>query len=273
MNRDIYAFLDTKIRSLAARARRLARFDRHSVGIRPEDVPYSPSPAHFAAANARLVEIDRHVRRQLGTLSGALRRPEQGPDELLRRAALVEREIDRARRAYGLFFDVFIQRGTAFAPALAACDAIAADCFQVVQPRGAGPHHGAAAQAGDVSGAQLLARDVQARRHAAATARRAESVSARARALRADRVALGHGGAAARDWAQPASRLDRLAGNAAGRATPRLAGSQQHLGHSDLGALAQRNLRRSHRDSAWRTGVRAIDEGLPRLSGVARAYV
>ena len=133
MNRDLYAFLDAKIRSLSARARRLASFDRHSVGIRPEDLPYSPSPAHFAAANTRLKEIDRHVRRQLGSLERALRRPEKGYDELLRQAALVEREIDRARRAYGLFFDVFIQRGTAFAPALAACDAIAADCFQVVR--------------------------------------------------------------------------------------------------------------------------------------------
>ena len=133
MNRDLYAFLDAKIRSLAARARRLARFDRDSVGIRPEDVPFAPSPAHFAAANQRLVDIDRHVRRQLRSLGRALRRPEKGYDELLRQAALVEREIDRARRAYGLFFDVFIQRGTAFAPALAACDTIAADCFQVVR--------------------------------------------------------------------------------------------------------------------------------------------
>lgn len=133
MNTDLYGFLDTKIRSLAARARRLARLDRRSVGIRPRDVPYAPSSAHFAAANARLAEIDRHVSAQLGTLSQELRRPGVEYDELLRKAALVEREIDRARRAYGLFFDVFIQRGTTFAPALAACDTIAADCFQVVR--------------------------------------------------------------------------------------------------------------------------------------------
>ena len=133
MKTDLYAFLDTKIRSLAARARRLARLDRRSVGIRPQDVPYAPSPAHFAAANARLAEIDRHVRAQLDTLTGELLRPGVGYDELLRKAALVEREVDRARRAYGLFFDVFIQRGTTFAPALAACDTIAADCFQVVR--------------------------------------------------------------------------------------------------------------------------------------------
>jgi hypothetical protein len=41
--------------------------------------------------------------------------------------------VDRARRAYGHFYDVFSQRGTYFAPALAACDTIAADCFQVVR--------------------------------------------------------------------------------------------------------------------------------------------
>jgi hypothetical protein len=43
--------------------------------------------------------------------------------------ALVEREIDRARRAWGLFFEVFSQRGSAFAPVLAAHDVIAADCY------------------------------------------------------------------------------------------------------------------------------------------------
>ena len=133
MKTELYAFLDAKIRSLAARARRLATFNRQSVGIRPEDVPYTPSPAHFAAANTRLGQIDRHVRTQLSALARELRRPGSRYDDLLRRAALVEREVDRARRAYGLFFDVFIQRGTAFAPALAACDTIAADCFQIVR--------------------------------------------------------------------------------------------------------------------------------------------
>jgi hypothetical protein len=133
VNTELYAFLDSKIRSLAARARRLATFNRQSVGIRPEDVPYTPSPAHFAAANTRLGQIDRHVRTQLSALARELRRPGSRYDDLLRRAALVEREVDRARRAYGLFFDVFIQRGTAFAPALAACDTIAADCFQIVR--------------------------------------------------------------------------------------------------------------------------------------------
>jgi hypothetical protein len=128
-----YAFLDMKVRSLEARSTRLARLDRRSVGFRPQDMPYAPSTAHFREANARLSEIDRHVRAQLDELGRDLRRPAVGSDELLRKAALVEREIDRARRTYGLFFDVFIQRGTMFGPALAACDTIAADCFQAVR--------------------------------------------------------------------------------------------------------------------------------------------
>ncbi|WP_187323560.1 hypothetical protein [Stigmatella aurantiaca] len=51
----------------------------------------------------------------------------------MNRTARVEREIDRSTRAFGLFFDVFSQWGTRFAPALAACDAVAAGCFQVVR--------------------------------------------------------------------------------------------------------------------------------------------
>jgi hypothetical protein len=139
---DLDRFLDTKIRSLAARARRLARLDRSSVGIRPQDLPYAPSDAHFAAANARLAEIDRLVRSQLERLAEELRRPGVRYEGILRSAALVEREIDRARRSFGLFFDVFSQRGSAFAPALAACDTIAADCFQVVRRAAPGLLHG-----------------------------------------------------------------------------------------------------------------------------------
>jgi len=130
---ELFAFLDMKVRSLEARSRRLARLDRRSVGFRPQDMPYAPSPAHFREANARLSAIDRTVRTQLDALARDLRQPGVQSDELLRKAALVEREIDRARRTYGLFFDVFIQRGTMFGPALAACDTIAADCFQAVR--------------------------------------------------------------------------------------------------------------------------------------------
>lgn len=131
--REVRNFLDSKIRALMARARRLSRFDHQSVGIRPQDVPYTPSPTHFAAANARLQEIDRHVRGLLRALAGAMRRPALNVDAILAQSALVEREVDRARRAFGLFFEVFSQRGTRFAPALAACDLIAADCFRIVR--------------------------------------------------------------------------------------------------------------------------------------------
>lgn len=133
LSRDVRDFLDSKIRSLLARARRLSRIDHRAVGIRPEDVPYTPSPAHFTAARARLGEIDRHVQQQLASLLEAARRPTLDAQAILTHAALVEREVDRSRRAFGLFFDVFSQRGSAFAPALAACDTIAADCFQVVR--------------------------------------------------------------------------------------------------------------------------------------------
>ena len=47
---------------------------------------------------------------------------------------MVEREIDRARRTWGLFFDVFSQRGSSFAPVLAAHDVIADDCYAAVIP-------------------------------------------------------------------------------------------------------------------------------------------
>jgi hypothetical protein len=133
MNPLVSAFLDSKVRNLAARARRLARLDHQSVGIRPQDVPYTPSDAHFAAANTRLAEIDRGVRRHLGKLHDEVRAPDARSEAVLDHIAMVEREVDRARRAFGLFFEVFGQRGSSFAPALAACDAIAADCFRVVR--------------------------------------------------------------------------------------------------------------------------------------------
>ncbi|MHA7634050.1 hypothetical protein [Corallococcus sp. M7] len=134
-------FLRAKVQSITFRAGRLSRLTPQDVGIRPRDVPYAPSAAHFAAANARLGEIDRDVRRALARLNGQLRDAPLSSDEVLERNALLEREIDRARRAYGLFFDVFSQRGTRFAPALAACDAIAVDCFQAVRQAAPGLLH------------------------------------------------------------------------------------------------------------------------------------
>ncbi|MDY7231330.1 hypothetical protein [Hyalangium rubrum] len=126
-------FLRAKVLNVSFRAGRLSRLTPRDVGIRPQDVPYAPSASHFAAANARLQEIDQGVRRALANVSGALSDSLQDSGEVLRRTALLEREIDRARRAFGLFFDVFCQRGTRFAPALAACDVIAADCFRIVR--------------------------------------------------------------------------------------------------------------------------------------------
>ena len=125
------SFLQAKIKDLAARTKRLGHMDHASVGIRPQDVPFAPSAAHFRAANERLAKIDGAVRRQLGTL----RRlgGQTTWQQVLHHIALVEREIDRSRRAFGLFFEVFSQRGSTFAPALAAHDAIAVSCYDSVR--------------------------------------------------------------------------------------------------------------------------------------------
>lgn len=124
-------FLGTKIRALAARARRLARIDGEGVGIRPQDRPFAPSEAHFRAANQRLAAIDAQVARRLEHLQETWG---SAPlDRVLIDIALVEREVDRARRAFGLFFELFSQRGSAFAPTLAAHDVIAADCYAAVR--------------------------------------------------------------------------------------------------------------------------------------------
>lgn len=124
-------FLHTKILALAARARRLVRVDYASVGIRPQDIPYAPSPAHFRAANRRLAKIDQETQRRLEQVKQTWRTAP--PDRILRDIALVEREVDRSRRAFGLFFEVFGQRGTTFAPALAAHDVIAVDCYAPIR--------------------------------------------------------------------------------------------------------------------------------------------
>ncbi|HZR88377.1 MAG TPA: hypothetical protein VFB02_16335 [Bradyrhizobium sp.] len=124
-------FLRVRIVSLAARSRRLARIDYDSVGIRPQDLPYAPSPEHFRAANQRLAAIDAEVARRLAMLRQNAAKAD--PQRVLIDIALVEREIDRARRAFGMFFEVFGQRGTSFAPVLAAHDVIANDCYDAVR--------------------------------------------------------------------------------------------------------------------------------------------
>jgi hypothetical protein len=123
-------FLRDKVSTLAARARRLATLTPERVGLRGQDRPFAPTPSHFQAANRRLQQIDRHVAARLAFAQAHW----QGatPQQALVYLALVEREIDRARRAFGMFFEVFAQRGTGFGPVLAAHDAIAADCYTAI---------------------------------------------------------------------------------------------------------------------------------------------
>ena len=120
-------FLQTKVRALAARATKLDRLTPELVGIRRQDRPFAPGAEHFAAANKRLTKIQGNVRRRLAVLGR--KSPTAPPRMTLIYAAMVERETDRARRAFGMFFEVFSQRGSSFAPALAAHDVIAADCY------------------------------------------------------------------------------------------------------------------------------------------------
>jgi hypothetical protein len=49
---EVRAFLRERIIGLNARARRLSRIDYDSVGIRPQDLPFVPSPDHFKAATS-----------------------------------------------------------------------------------------------------------------------------------------------------------------------------------------------------------------------------
>ena len=124
-------FLDLKGRGFESRARLLRRLTPATVGLRRQDRPYSPSPAHFRSANYRLAAIDGSVRLRLAQLNDARKRS-RGDNRLLA-LAMVERELDRARRAFGMFFEVFAQRGTALGPALAAHDAIARNCYDAVR--------------------------------------------------------------------------------------------------------------------------------------------
>ena len=128
---SVRRFLHDKVRALEARARRLAQLTPEGVGIRPQDRAYSPSAAHFVAANRRLRQIDRDIARRLVYLRRHWRTVP--PGQALVFTALVEREVDRARRAFGMFFEVFSQRGSDFARALAAHDVIAEDCYTVIR--------------------------------------------------------------------------------------------------------------------------------------------
>ncbi len=128
---DMRKFLRTKVLGLSARLSRLARIDNAFVGLRAQDLPYAPSPAHVQVANQRLAAIEANIKRRYRHLANTW---EQSPaNRVLIDIALVERELDRARRAFGMFFEVFAQRGTSFGPALAAHDAIAADCYDAIR--------------------------------------------------------------------------------------------------------------------------------------------
>ena len=128
---DTRHFLQAKVAALAARMSRLSRIDNAFVGLRPQDMPYAPTPAHFRAANSRLAVVEQRIR----TRFAELRQRWQGQpvQRTLIDMALVERELDRARRLFGMFYEVFAQRGTSFGPALAAHDAIAEDCYRAVR--------------------------------------------------------------------------------------------------------------------------------------------
>ncbi|MCV6598672.1 MAG: hypothetical protein OIF40_16525 [Mangrovicoccus sp.] len=128
-DQDAARFLEVKAAALLDRSARLSRLSPARAGLRLSDKRYSPAAAYFDAANKRLAQIDTAIAQKR-----ALLKAPQGHDlrRKLLHLALVEREVDRARRTFGLFFEVFAQRGTSFAPALAAHDAIAGDCYRAV---------------------------------------------------------------------------------------------------------------------------------------------
>ena len=124
-------FLDTKLRALKARAQRLNRLTPRRIGLRPEDLPHAPSRSHFHAANSRLAAIGGRINRQIAQIERGW--PPATAQIALTQMAMLDRRVDRLRRTFGMFFEVMSQRGSAFAPALAAHDAIAFDCYAVVR--------------------------------------------------------------------------------------------------------------------------------------------
>ena len=127
---DARRFLQAKISGLSARLSRLGRIDNAFVGLRPQDMPYAPSKRHFEVANARLAQAEQRIRARFAQLREWDGRPTQ---RVLVDIALVERELDSARRMFGMFYEVFAQRGTSYGPALAAHDAIAEDCYRAIR--------------------------------------------------------------------------------------------------------------------------------------------
>ena len=124
-------FLDTKFRALRARAKRLTHLTPRQIGLRSEDLPYAPTRSHFHAANKRLAIIGDAIQRDITTIERGW--PPATTQMALTQMAMLDRRVDRLRRTFGMFFEVMSQRGSGFAPALAAHDAIALDCYNVVR--------------------------------------------------------------------------------------------------------------------------------------------
>jgi hypothetical protein len=101
------------------------------IGLRPEDLPYAPSRSHFHAANRRLAKIGQRIKRDIALIERSW--PPATPERALTQMAMLDRQVDRARRTFGMFFEMLSQRGSSFAPALAAHDVIAADCYAIVR--------------------------------------------------------------------------------------------------------------------------------------------
>ncbi|MEM7641645.1 MAG: hypothetical protein AAF366_03880 [Pseudomonadota bacterium] len=123
-------FIDAKVRALVARSRRLSTLTPRRVGLPEKFAGFAPSPAHFQSANRRLASIDKRIGRRIAFLKAHAAAAH--PREVMVSIALAEREVDRARRTFGMLFEIFSQRATSFAPALAAHDAIAVDCYEAV---------------------------------------------------------------------------------------------------------------------------------------------
>lgn len=123
-------FIDAKVRALVARSRRLVSLTPRRVGIPAAHAGFAPSAAHFRAANRRLHSIDRRIDRQIAFLRHHARTAP--PRKVLVSIALAERDVDRARRTFGMIFEIFSQRNGGFAQALAAHDAIASDCYESI---------------------------------------------------------------------------------------------------------------------------------------------
>jgi hypothetical protein len=137
---EVSHFIRTKINGMRARLSRLSRIDNAFVGLRPQDMPYAPSKAHFESANARLAAVERSARRRFAQVEA--QRGKTPAQRMLIDLALVERELDRARRLFGMFYEVFSQRGTSFGPALFAHDVIAEDCYLAVRQAAPRIFHG-----------------------------------------------------------------------------------------------------------------------------------